>query len=134
MDDAASHIQEAILHGRTDIVKMLIAEVQATLKSKYTNNDNLENEFDAFLNSKYTNTSTFLHQAVLQRHRDLIRALLQEGADPSVICMISNDDNTLEENAFEAAIRLSDSLGSNSLSGFSHVFGEMLFQATASSR
>ena len=135
MDDAASHIQEAILHGRTDIVKMLIAEVQATLKSQYTNEEKLEDALDTFMNSKCSNSSTFLHQAVLQGHRDLIRALLQEGADPSVICKISSDDDiTLEENALQAAIRLNDSLEANYLTGFSHVFGEMLFQATASSR
>ena len=134
MEGAASHIEEAILHGRTDIANLLISKVKATLKSEY-GDSNFEDAFDTFMNSKYTNSTTFLHQAVLLSHRDLIRTLLQEGADPSVICEISSDsDSVITENALQTAMRLNAALEANSLSGFSHVFGEMLFQATASSK
>ena len=132
MEDAASHIREAILHGRTDIVKILLAEVNTTLKS---NNDEekLKEEFDIFINKTWCDSTTFLHLATTEGRRDIIRALLQEGADPSVKCN-KHGDETLTENALDAAKRLDDISGANSLTGLSHAFEEMMFQATASSR
>ena len=129
MDEAASHVSEAILHGRTDIVKILLAEVKTTLKSSSENED-----FDSFLNRTWQNGITFLHQATLENHRDIVRALLQEGADPSVKCLKPNEQNTTEENAFQAAKRIDDKLPTSSGRGLCHVFEEMFFQATALSR
>ena len=129
MDEAASHIHEAILHGRTDIVKILLAEVKSTLKSSSD-----DENFDTFLNKVWDNGATFLHQATLENQRDIVRALLQEGANPSVICRIANDQTLDAENAFQAARRIDDKSTSNSGRGLCHVFEEMFFQATALSR
>ena len=129
MDQAASHIHEAILHGRTDIVKILLAEVKTTLKSSSD-----DENFDTFLNKIWDNGATFLHQATLENQRDIVRALLQEGANPSVICRIANDQTLDAENAFQAARRIDDKSTSSSGRGLCHVFEEMFFQATALSR
>ena len=129
MDDAASHISEAILHGRTDIVKILLKEVQNTLKASAE-----DDEFDKFLNKIWEEGSTFLYQATIENQRDILRALLQEGADPSVKCTLTNDQTPSEENAFEAAKRIDDNSTENSGRGLCHVFEEMCFQATALSR
>ena len=129
MDEAASHIHEAILHGRTDIVKILLAEVKSTLKSSSD-----DENFDNFLNKIWDNGATFLHQATLENQRDIVRALLQEGANPSVICRIANDQTLDEENAFQAARRIDDKSPTSSGRGLCHVFEEMFFQATALSR
>ena len=139
LEDAATHIYEAILHGRTDIVKMLIAEVRTGLKSQYPNKVMLDVEFDTFLNSKHNDATTFLHQAVLSRQRDVMRALLQDGADPSVICKVWDTDDENEsgdgENALQASVKLNNmSDEDNGKNCFTRVFGEILFQATASSR
>ena len=134
MDDAASHILEAILHGRTDIVKLLLAEVRKSISADIDKKHKLEEEFDTFVNTKWSDSRTFLQEAVIQGHRDIIRTLLNEGGDPSVICKITNAEATFEENALQTAKRLDDSSGTNSLNGLSHVFEEMLFQVTASSR
>ena len=132
MEDAASHIHEAILHGRTDIVKILLAEVKTTLKSIH-DEEKLKDEFDIFINKTWCNSTTFLHLATLEGRRDIIRALLQEGGDPSVKCKTVGDE-TLKENALETAKRLDDISAANSLTGLSHAFEEIMFQATASSR
>ena len=132
MEDAASHIHEAILHGRTDIVKLLLAEVKTTLKSNH-DEEKLKEEFDIFMNTTWCNSTTFLHLATMEGRRDIIRALLQEGGDPSVKCNIHSDE-TSKENALDTAKRLDDTSASNSLTGLSHAFEEMMFQATASSR
>ena len=132
MEDAASHIHEAILHGRTDIVKLLLAEVKTTLKSNH-DEEKLKEEFDIFMNTTWCNSTTFLHLATTEGRRDIIRALLQEGGDPSVKCKIHNDE-TLRENSLDTAKRLDDTSATNSLTGLSHAFEEMMFQATASSR
>ena len=129
MDDAASHISEAILHGRTDIVKILLKEVQNTLNVTAD-----EDEFDKFLNKIWEEGSTFLYQATIENQRDILRALLQEGADPSVKCSLSNDQTPSEENAFEAAKRIDNNSADESGRGLCHVFEEMFFQATALSR
>ena len=129
MDDAASHISEAILHGRTDIVKILLKEVQNTLKSTAE-----DDEFDKFLNRIWDDGKTFVYQATIENQRDILRALLQEGADPSVKCTLTNDQTPSEENAFEAAKRIDDNSTDNSGRGLCHVFEEMFFQATALSR
>ena len=134
MEDAASHIYEAILHSRTDIVKILLNEVKTTLKSTCNDNDKVEREFDLFINTKWDSTCTFLHQAVVKSQRDIIRALLQEGADPSVECLSVNTEAGLEENALQSAIRLDKVSDVDPLHGISHVFEEMFFQATASSK
>ena len=134
MEDAASHIYEAILHSRTDIVKILLNEVQTTLKSTCHDNEKVDNEFDLFINTKWDSTCTFLHQAVVKGQRDIIRALLQEGADPSEKCLSVNTEAGLEENALQAAIRLDKASDVDPLHGISHVFEEMFFQATASSK
>ena len=133
MEEAASHIHEAILHGRTDIVKLLLAEVKSILKSKY-DSEKLSEEFDTFINKTWNNSSTFLHQATIEGQRDIIRALLQEGGDPSVKCTTTKEDISYEENALEAAKRVDTTKETKSLNGLCHVFEEMLFQATASSR
>ena len=129
MDEASSHIYEAILHGRTDIVKILLAEVKTALKSS-SDNEN----FDSFLNKIWDNGTTFLHQATLENQRDIVRALLQEGANPSVICRIENNQTSDKENAFQAARRIDDKSPTSSGWGLCHVFEEMFFQATALSR
>ena len=130
MDEAASHINEAILHGRTDIVKILLAEVKTTLKST-SENESPNEQFDAFLNKTWDDGSTFLHQATLENQRDIVRALLQEGADPSVKCTLGKEQPTSEENAFQAAKQIDDKSTTNSGRGLCHVFEEMFFQATA---
>ena len=134
MEDAASHIYEAILHGRTDIVKILLNEVKTTLKSTCNDSEKVNSEFDIFINTKWDSTCTFLHQAVVKGQRDIIRALLQEGADPSEKCLSVNTEAGLEENALQAAIRLDKASDVDPLHGISHVFEEMFFQATASSK
>ena len=134
MEDAASHIYEAILHSRTDIVKILLNEVQTTLKSTCNDSEKVNSEFDIFINTKWDSTCTFLHQAVVKGQRDIIRALLQEGADPSEKCLSVNAEAGLEENALQAAIRLDKVSDVDPLNGISHVFEEMFFQATASSK
>ena len=134
MEDAASHIYEAILHSRTDIVKILLNEVKTILKSRCDDNKKIEKEFDLFLNTKWDSTCTFLHQAVLKSQRDIIRALLQEGADPSLTCLSVNTEAGLEENALQAAVRLDKVSEVDPLHGISHAFEEMFFQATASSK
>ena len=91
-------------------------------------------ECDLFINTKWDSTCTFLHQAVVKSQRDIIRALLQEGADPSVECLSVNTDAGLEENALQSAIRLDKVSDVDPLHGISHVFEEMFFQATALSR
>ena len=75
MEDAASHIYEAILHSRTDIVKILLNEVKTALKSRCDDNEKIEKEFDLFINTKWDSTCTFLHQAVLKGQRDKIPLL-----------------------------------------------------------
>ena len=134
MEDAASHIYEAILHSRTDIVKILLNEVKTTLKSTCNDNEKVHSEFDLFINTKWDSTCTFLHQAVVKGQRDITRALLQEGADPSEKCLSVNKETGLEENALQAAIRLDKVSDVDPLHGVSHVFEEMFFQATASSK
>ena len=134
MEDAASHIYEAILHSRTDIVKILLNEVKTILKSRCDDNEKVEKEFDLFLSTKWDSACTFLHQAVLKGQRDIVRALLQEGADPSLKCPSVDTEAGLEENALQAAIRLDKVSEVDSLHGISHVFEEMFFQATASSK
>ena len=129
MDEAGSHIHEAILHGRTDIVKILLAEVKTTLKSSSD-----DENFDTFLNKIWDNGATFLHQATLENQRDIVRALLQEGANPSLKCRITNDQTLHEENAFQAARRIDDESTTSSGRSLCHVFEEMFFQATALSR
>ena len=133
MEEAASHIHEAILHGRTDIVKELLSQVKATLKVNY-DEEKLKEEFDIFINKTWCNSTTFLHQATIEGRRDIIRALLQEGGDPSLKCRNDDGDEAAEENALDAAQRLDDISGATSLNGLSHVFEEMMFQATASSK
>ena len=132
MEDAASHIHEAILHGRTDIVKELLSQVKATLKVNY-DEEKLKEEFDIFINKTWCNSTTFLHQATIEGRRDIIRALLQEGGDPSMKCK-NDGDGAAEENSLDAAKRLDDVSGASSFNRLSHVFEEMLFQATASSK
>ena len=134
MEDAASHIYEAILHSRTDIVKILLNEVKTALKSTCNDSEKVNSEFDIFINTKWDSTCTFLHQAVVKGQRDIIRALLQEGADPSEKCLSVNTEAGLEENALQAAIRLDKASDVDPLHGISHVFEEMFFQATASSK
>ena len=137
LEEAANHIHEAISLGRTDIVKTILAEVKATLKAQSPKNQDIDEAFDTFLNRKHKNNRTFLHQAVKLRQRDVMRALLQEGGDPSIKCKTEGADGDIrvEENALEAARKLigtpNEEVSDNS---FTQIFGDVLLQATAASR
>ncbi len=115
LDEAVKHIREAIMLGRTDIIKKLLEEVHLTLVKE--NPDDGDTRFAVFLNDVHPQIGTFLHEAVKQGKKDVVRALLQEGADPGAM-----------DQAQETAVDLIHS------DEMRQVFADVLLQATANDK
>ncbi|RNA00697.1 hypothetical protein BpHYR1_010564, partial [Brachionus plicatilis] len=97
IEDAKKNLYEAILHKRTDIVVSI-------LNQWFKDNQNKHEEIKYFFNSNYcqNGTTSPLLVAYEQKDCDIMRTLLNFGADPSLIdekngkCLFSliNDDNS----------------------------------------
>lgn len=111
LDEAIHHIREAIMLGRTDILKKLLEEVKSTIKKDH---ENEPEAFSAFINENHGQLGTYLHEAVKHGKKDVVRALLQEGADPGAFD---------ESNESSVDVIATDEMA--------QVFADVLFQATA---
>lgn len=109
MDEAISQIKNAIVSGRTDIVNALLKQCSQCKSSSIPWFKYFCREFilfyqfivghvpSQFLKEIVLPEGTFLHLATSLGHQDIVRALLNAGADPSV-------ENKQDETAYELAL------------------------------
>ncbi|TRY72713.1 hypothetical protein TCAL_01136 [Tigriopus californicus] len=83
LSESVSPLLEAVQINRTDIVKTLLEEVDKLIRKDSTIQDNSPN-LQAFLDQRRNERGNFLQNAVQAGSYDVVRALLQLGADASL--------------------------------------------------